>query len=174
MTNSTTTLYPVTPGTIYFIGAGPGAPDLMTIRARDIIAQSDLVLYADSLVDERVGDFAPPRAEVVGSLKMHLELIMERMITVAQRGGVVARVHSGDPALYGATHEQMVRLEAAGGAGLPGVDSSEEEESSSSEDVSVGLLSVLDPLLGGPAQSLHWWRCLPCEQIPAPPQSLHV
>ena len=113
MSNSTTTLYPVTPGTIYFIGAGPGAPDLMTLRARDIIAQSDLVLYADSLVDSRVGEFAPPHAEVLGSLKMHLELIMERMIEVAQRGGVVARVHSGDPALYGATHEQMVRLEAA-------------------------------------------------------------
>jgi len=113
MSNSTTTLYPVTPGTIYFIGAGPGAPDLMTLRARDIIAQSDLVLYADSLVDSRVGEFAPPHAKVLGSLKMHLELIMERMIEVAQRGGVVARVHSGDPALYGATHEQMVRLEAA-------------------------------------------------------------
>ncbi|MGB0385619.1 MAG: precorrin-4 C(11)-methyltransferase [Ardenticatenaceae bacterium] len=114
MSNSTTTLYPVMPGTVYFIGAGPGAPDLMTIRARDIIAQSDLVLYADSLVDERVGDFAPPGAEVLGSLKMHLEVIMARMIAVAQGGGVVARVHSGDPALYGATHEQMVRLEAAG------------------------------------------------------------
>ena len=113
MSNSTTTFYPVTPGTVYFIGAGPGAPDLMTIRARDIIAQADLVLYADSLVDERVGDFASPNAKVVGSLKMHLEQIMEQMICVAERGGVVARVHSGDPALYGATHEQMVRLEAA-------------------------------------------------------------
>lgn len=108
-----TSRYPVTPGSVYFIGAGPGAPDLMTIRARDIIAQADLVLYADSLVDSRVGSFAPPGAEVVGSLEMHLDEIVARMVRVARRGGVVARVHSGDPALYGAIHEQMVRLDAA-------------------------------------------------------------
>ncbi|MCZ7570896.1 MAG: precorrin-4 C(11)-methyltransferase [Ardenticatenaceae bacterium] len=106
--------FPVTPGTVYFIGAGPGTPDLMTIRARDIIAQSDLVLYADSLVDSRVGTFARPGAEVVGSREMHLDEIVAQMVRVAQRGGVVARVHSGDPAIYGAIHEQMVRLDAAG------------------------------------------------------------
>lgn len=111
---SPTSLYPVIPGTVYFIGAGPGAPDLLTIRARDIIAQADLVLYADSLVDSRVGAFARPGAEVLGSLEMHLDTIVAQMVRVAHRGGVVARVHSGDPTLYGAIHEQMARLAIAG------------------------------------------------------------
>lgn len=100
------------PGTVYFIGAGPGAPDLITVRGQDLIAQADLILYADSLVEESVARLArQPEAQVVGSSSLHLEQILALMVETAQRGGVVARVHSGDPALYGAIHEQMAYLD---------------------------------------------------------------
>lgn len=103
------------PGTVYFIGAGPGAPDLITVRGRDLIAQADLILYADSLVSESVAQLAhKPNARQIGTSGMHLDEFMHLMRDTVQNGGIVARVHSGDPALYGATHEQMVRLEEAG------------------------------------------------------------
>lgn len=105
--------YPVNPGTIYFVGAGPGAPDLITLRGRDIIAQADLILFADSLVDAAVpAAFARPEAEVIGTVEMHLEQIVSLMVAAAHAGRVVARVHSGDPSLYGAIHEQMAALDA--------------------------------------------------------------
>ena len=105
-------LTPVIPGTVYIVGAGPGAPDLIAVRARDIIMQADLILYADSLVEASVAGLArKPGAQVATSSGLHLDEIMAMMIEAAQAGGVVARVHSGDPSLYGATHEQMARLE---------------------------------------------------------------
>ncbi len=111
-------------GTVYFIGAGPGAPDLITVRGRDIIAQADLVLYADSLVQDSVARLArKPGAQVVGSSGLHLEQLLTLMAETAQTDGVVARVHTGDPALYGAIHEQMAGLDARGVpyAVVPGV-----------------------------------------------------
>src|SRR5262245_27884697 len=100
------------PGTIYFIGAGPGAPDLITVRAQEIIAQADLILYADSLVEESVAALGrKPEVKIVPSSGLHLEQILSLIVEIAQAGGIVARVHSGDPALYGATHEQMAYLE---------------------------------------------------------------
>src|SRR6185369_14299934 len=102
----TTSVYTPVPGTVYFVGAGPGAPDLITVRGRDIIAQADLILYADSLVEESVAGLARRSdARIAGSSDLHLEQILAAMVETAQRGGVVARLHSGDPALYGATHE---------------------------------------------------------------------
>ncbi|MEM7534612.1 MAG: precorrin-4 C(11)-methyltransferase [Chloroflexota bacterium] len=104
--------YKPTAGTVYIVGAGPGAPDLIAIRGRDIIAQADLILYADSLVEESVATLArKPDAKIVASSSLNLGEIMDLMVETAQAGGVVARVHSGDPALYGATHEQMAILE---------------------------------------------------------------
>jgi precorrin-4 C11-methyltransferase len=101
-----------TPGTVYFIGAGPGAPDLITVRGQDIIAQADLILYADSLVEESVAQLArKPAAHIVGSSGLHLDQILEVMVDAARSGSVVARIHSGDPALYGAIHEQMAYLD---------------------------------------------------------------
>lgn len=102
-------------GTVYFIGAGPGAADLITVRGRSLIAQADLVLYADSLVaPETVAATARLEARILGSSTLHLDEVMALMIDAARRGEVVARVHSGDPSIYGAIHEQMVRLEEAG------------------------------------------------------------
>lgn len=107
-----TTRFKVESGKVYIVGAGPGAPDLIAVRGREIIEQADLVLYADSLVEYSVADIArKPGAEIVPSSGLHLEQMVEMMVAAAQAGKVVARVHSGDPALYGATHEQMALLE---------------------------------------------------------------
>jgi precorrin-4 C11-methyltransferase len=106
--------FTTTPGTVYFVGAGPGAPDLITVRGQAIIAAADLILYADSLVAESVAELARrPDARIVATSTMNLDQIAPLMIEAARAGGIVARVHSGDPALYGATHEQMVALERA-------------------------------------------------------------
>ena len=107
--------FTATSGTVYFVGAGPGAPDLITVRGQAVIATADLILYADSLVAESVAALARRAdARVVATSSMSLDQIVPQMIEAARVGGVVARVHSGDPALYGATHEQMVELEQAG------------------------------------------------------------
>ncbi len=104
-----------TPGTVYFIGAGPGAPDLITVRGRAIIEQADLVLYADSLVQASVAGLAhKPTARIVGSSELHLARLVALMVEAAQAGQVVARVHTGDPTLYGAIHEQMAALDERG------------------------------------------------------------
>jgi precorrin-4 C11-methyltransferase len=98
---------------VYFIGAGPGAPDLITVRGRALIEMADVVIYADSLVDPRVCEYARSDAEVLGSSSLTLEEIVERMIAAARAGKMIARLHSGDPAIYGAIHEQIARLDAA-------------------------------------------------------------
>jgi precorrin-4 C11-methyltransferase len=101
-------------GHVYFVGAGPGAPDLITLRGRAILDRADLIVFADSLVDPRICEGARPEAEVVGSSTMTLDDVTARMIAAAQDGKIVARVQSGDPAIYGAIHEQIARLNAAG------------------------------------------------------------
>ncbi len=102
----------IQPGTVYFIGAGPGAPDLISVRGASILAAADLILYADSLVEASILRWSRnPQARIERSSGLHLEQILALMAETAQRGGVVARVHSGDPALYGAIHEQMAHLD---------------------------------------------------------------
>lgn len=112
-------------GTVVFVGAGPGAPDLLTLRGRTAIEQADLVIYADSLVHPDIVGCTAPSARVVGSAGLTLESIADAMIDGARRGQRVARVHSGDPSIYGAIHEQMRRLDEAGIAYqvVPGVSS---------------------------------------------------
>ncbi len=106
------TRFQALPGTVYFIGAGPGAPDLITVRGRDIIAQADLILYADSLVEESVAQLRQKaEAQIERSSGLHLAQMIDLMVETAQADGIVARVHSGDPSLYGAIHEQMAYLE---------------------------------------------------------------
>ena len=100
--------------TIHFIGAGPGAPDLITVRGLRLIQTADLVLYAGSLVPEAVVAEAKPGAKVVDSAPMDLDAIIEMMAAAVADGGIVARVHSGDPSIYGAIAEQMRRLDALG------------------------------------------------------------
>ncbi len=100
--------------TVHFIGAGPGAPDLITIRGRDLIARAPVVLYAGSLVPKEVVACAPEGARVIDTAPLTLDEIMAEIETAHGSGKDVARVHSGDPSLYGAIGEQIRRLEALG------------------------------------------------------------
>ncbi len=100
--------------TVHFIGAGPGAPDLITVRGRDLIARAPVVLYAGSLVPEEVVAGAPEGARVIDTAPLTLDEIMAEIETAQDAGKDVARVHSGDPSLYGAIGEQIRRLEALG------------------------------------------------------------
>ena len=100
--------------TVHFIGAGPGAPDLITLRGRDLIAACPVVLYAGSLVPEEVIAWAQPVAKVLDTAPMTLDEIIGEIGTADAAGQDVARVHSGDPSLYGAIAEQIRRLEALG------------------------------------------------------------
>lgn len=96
--------------TVHFIGAGPGSPDLLTLRGRDLIASSPVVLYAGSLVPAAVVAHAGVDAAVTDTADMTLHQIIDAMVAADARGLDVARVHSGDPSLYGAIGEQIKRL----------------------------------------------------------------
>ena len=112
-----------TRGKVYFIGAGPGAPDLITLRGAEIIRSAACIIYAGSLVN--VALFERCQAPLHDSSTLHLDQIVELMVTTCRNGGDVARVHTGDPSLYGAIKEQMVRLdeEGIGWEIVPGVTS---------------------------------------------------
>lgn len=100
--------------TVHFIGAGPGAPDLITVRGLGLIQHSPVVLYAGSLVPEEVVAAASKDARVLDTAPMNLDEIIAEIETAQAEGKDVARVHSGDPALYGAIAEQMRRLDTLG------------------------------------------------------------
>ena len=100
--------------TVHFVGAGPGAPDLITVRGLAIIRRCKVVLYAGSLVPREVVAEAPAGARVIDTAPLHLDEIVAEMESAHRAGDDVARVHSGDPSLYGAIGEQMRRLEALG------------------------------------------------------------
>lgn len=100
--------------TVYFIGAGPGAPDLITVRGLRLIENSPVCLYAGSLVPTEIVEAAPEGALVMDTAPMHLDQIIEEIKKAHEAGHDVARVHSGDPAIYGAVAEQMRRLDALG------------------------------------------------------------
>lgn len=99
---------------VYFIGAGPGDPDLVTVKGRALIQRAGLVLYAGSLVPRQLVACAPPDAEVVDSAPLDLETIVALMVAAARQGRLVARVHTGDPTLFGALLEQTRALDRAG------------------------------------------------------------
>ncbi len=98
--------------TVHFIGAGPGAADLITVRGRDLIARCPVCLYAGSLVPAEIVAGAPDGARLVDTAPMTLDEIIAEIEAADRRGHDVARVHSGDPSLYGAIAEQMRRLRA--------------------------------------------------------------
>jgi precorrin-4/cobalt-precorrin-4 C11-methyltransferase len=104
--------------TVHFIGAGPGAPDLITVRGLRLIRCCPVVLYAGSLVPEEVvaqaGEDAPAPPSVIDTAPLDLDAIIGEMAAAHRRGDEVARVHSGDPSFFGAIGEQMRRLRALG------------------------------------------------------------
>jgi precorrin-4/cobalt-precorrin-4 C11-methyltransferase len=99
---------------VHFIGAGPGAPDLITVRGLRLIERCPVCLYAGSLVPAEVVAAAPEGARVIDTAPMNLDEIITEMQAAEERGEDVARVHSGDPSIYGATAEQMRRLDDLG------------------------------------------------------------
>ena len=100
--------------TVHFIGAGPGAADLITLRARDLIAACPVCLYAGSIVPEEVLAHAPADARLMNTASMGLEDIIETLREVHEQGLDVARLHSGDLSVYSAVAEQLRRLRALG------------------------------------------------------------
>jgi precorrin-4/cobalt-precorrin-4 C11-methyltransferase len=97
--------------TVYFIGAGPGAPDLITVRGLRLIERCTVCLYAGSLVPQEIVASAPIGAKIMDTASMNLQEIIEGMRIAHEKGLDVARVHSGDPAIYGAVAEQMRLLD---------------------------------------------------------------
>ena len=110
---------------VHFIGAGPGDPELLTIKGKKLIDQADVIIYAGSLVNKEVLAGAKEGAKIYNSASMTLEEVIDVMKEADEKGLDVARVHTGDPAVYGAHREQMDRLDQLGVAheGIPGVSS---------------------------------------------------
>ncbi len=100
--------------TVHFIGAGPGAPDLLTLRGRDLIAACPVCLYAGSLVPQAVLAHCPAGARVVNTAPMDLDAIMAEIARAHDAGQDVARLHSGDLSVWSAMGEQVRRLRAMG------------------------------------------------------------
>ena len=99
---------------IYFVGAGSGAPDLITVRGANLIARADVIVYAGSLVNPELLSGRKEGCEVYDSSKMTLEEVLAVMVPAAREGKTVVRLHTGDPCVYGAHREQMDALDTEG------------------------------------------------------------
>lgn len=100
--------------TVHFIGAGPGAPDLITLRGRDLIAACPVCLYAGSLVPEAILGHCPDGARIINTASMDLDAIMAEITAAHSQGQDVARLHSGDLSVWSAMGEQLRRIKAEG------------------------------------------------------------
>ncbi|NRF89607.1 precorrin-4 C(11)-methyltransferase [Paenibacillus frigoriresistens] len=110
---------------LYIIGAGPGDPDLITVKGLKLLQQADVVMYTDSLVNDELIAKAKPEAEVLKSSGMELVEMVGIIVDRLKQGKMVVRVHTGDPAMFGATMEQiaLLRKENIGYEIIPGVSS---------------------------------------------------
>ncbi|CAM3474638.1 MULTISPECIES: precorrin-4 C(11)-methyltransferase [Brevibacillus] len=99
---------------LYIVGAGPGDPDLITVKGLKLLQKADVILYTDSLVNEDLVAMGNPEAEVLQSSGMALEEMVELMLTHLRAGKTVVRLHTGDPSVYGAIMEQIALLKAEG------------------------------------------------------------
>ena len=110
---------------VNFVGAGPGAKDLVTIRAYKLIASAGIIIYAGSLVNPELLEYANSSCKFYNSAEMTLEEVIDVMSDASSKGIEVVRLHTGDPCIYGAIKEQMDRLDAIGipYACCPGVSS---------------------------------------------------
>lgn len=100
--------------TVWFVGAGPGAPDLLTVRAQTLLAAAPVVLYAGSLIPAEVLAGARPDARLVDTAELDLDAITAELVSAHSGGNDVVRLHSGDPSIFSAVGEQARRLDAAG------------------------------------------------------------
>ena len=99
---------------IYFIGAGPGAKDLITVRGKDLLERADVVIYAGSLVNPALLEYTDSQCSVYDSAGMTLEQVVDTMAAAAKAQQTVVRLHTGDPCIYGAIREQMDMLDDMG------------------------------------------------------------
>ncbi|MEM2099455.1 MAG: precorrin-4 C(11)-methyltransferase [Candidatus Bathyarchaeia archaeon] len=96
---------------VVFIGAGPGDPELITVKGKKWLEKADVVIYAGSLLNPQILKYCKPTAELYDSAKMNLAEILRIMVEAVKAGKLVARVHDGDPSFYGAIQEQMDHLD---------------------------------------------------------------
>ncbi len=99
---------------VYFIGAGPGDPELITVKGKRQIEASEIIIYAGSLVNKALLECSKPGAEIYDSAGMTLEEVLAVMLKGASEGKKIARVHTGDPSIFGAIREQMDALDRQG------------------------------------------------------------
>ena len=99
---------------VHFIGAGPGAEDLITVRGAKLLGEADVIIYAGSLVNPALLNYKKESCAVYDSASMTLEQVIEVMRDTEARGGMTVRLHTGDPSLYGAIREQMDELDKLG------------------------------------------------------------
>lgn len=99
---------------IHFVGAGSGAPDLITVRGAKLLEEADVIVYAGSLVNPVLLDYAKESCEIYNSAKMTLDEVIAVMSSASEAGKRVVRLHTGDPSIYGAIREQFDRLDALG------------------------------------------------------------
>ena len=99
---------------IHFVGAGSGAPDLITIRGKNLLEKADVIIYAGSLVNPQLLEYAKEGCQIYNSALMTLEEVLEVMFKAEEEGKMTVRLHTGDPCLYGAIREQMDVLDEKG------------------------------------------------------------
>ncbi len=98
---------------VYFVGAGPGATDLITVRGQNLLKTADVIIYAGSLVNKEHLDLAKDSCRIYNSASMTLEEVIQAMKEAEQEGKMTVRLHTGDPSIYGAIREQMDLLDEA-------------------------------------------------------------
>ena len=98
---------------VHFVGAGPGAADLITVRGKTLLEEADMIIYAGSLVNPQLLDYATPNCEIYDSSKMTLEQVIETIVKAHEQNADISivRLHTGDPSIYGAIREQMDELD---------------------------------------------------------------
>ena len=99
---------------VHFVGAGSGAPDLITVRGKNLLETADVIIYAGSLVNPQLLEYAKVSCQIYDSAKMTLEEVLEVMEASETEGKVTVRLHTGDPCIYGAIREQMDVLDEKG------------------------------------------------------------
>ena len=98
--------------TVHFIGAGPGSPDLLTLRAKKLILRSPVCIYAGSLIPKEILEYCPKNAKIINSAKLSLDQIMHEIVTEHRKGKDISRLHSGDLSVWSAMGEQIQRIKA--------------------------------------------------------------
>ena len=131
---------------VWIVGAGPGAPDLLTLRAARLIEQAEVLVWTDSLVNPQIAALAPEDCERVRTSTLTLEEVMELVLARVQAGKRVVRLHDGDPCLYGALAEQVCRLADADVAVevVPGISAYQAAAAALNQELTVpGLVQTI-------------------------------